>query len=275
MAAVALYVPSRPQLPAEVLDSGFRIYQRTLRRLIPYGVLLMIAGQLPNIYDLATGRPLHLFGGGDAVWWACYGCGLLLGALIGSALVLRQNALAGGGRGNLRGELKTALARLPHLVLLLALWLALLALGLLPFLDGTAARLIALMLLPAEIYLALVFAVALPLVLLRALGPLAALAMSVRLLRGRWWRTLLIAAVGLIVIVGFYALVAGAATVAFSLAGMADVAVVTAVSATAAMVMGSVSVPFASAMLVAVVGELWAGYEVRAAPAPPAIAAGR
>src|SRR6266700_2685475 len=56
--ANTLYPPPRPQSVGEILDSAFRIFRATLVKCLPYAIAAVIAGLLPNIYDLATGRGL-------------------------------------------------------------------------------------------------------------------------------------------------------------------------------------------------------------------------
>src|SRR5450756_696692 len=108
-----LYPPSRPQSIGEVLDSAFRIFRATLLRCLPYGVLAMIAGQLPNIYDIVTRRPLHQFGGGDPVWWVLYGLGAFLAIAFVNVILLRQGAMASGRRSVTGAVLRAGLRRAP------------------------------------------------------------------------------------------------------------------------------------------------------------------
>ena len=56
-----LYPPLRPQSVGEVLDTGFQIFAASLIKTLPYGVVMILAGQLGNIYNLASGRPLGRF----------------------------------------------------------------------------------------------------------------------------------------------------------------------------------------------------------------------
>src|SRR5688572_21123353 len=55
-APTPLYPPDGPQTIGQVLDAGFRIFKVSLVRCLLFGALAMIAGQLPNIYSLATGK---------------------------------------------------------------------------------------------------------------------------------------------------------------------------------------------------------------------------
>jgi len=126
----------------------------------------------------------------------------------------------------------------------------------------------ALLSVPAAVYATLVCALAPPLVLIEGLGPLAALAASMRLLRGRAARTLLVGLVSGVLLLAGYALCIALAAFACSLAGIDDVALVGAVSAVTALGLVMLAVPFASAMSLAVSGEL----VLRAAAEPPRVA---
>ncbi len=243
-----LYPPSRPQSIGEVLDAGFRIFQSTLLPCLPYGVLWMIAGQLANIHDLVAGRPLRAFGGTDAVWWLWSVVGLVLTLVMWSSLILRQSTLASGRTSSMGAELRATLARLPQLIALV--------------LMGTAACAIGLALLAVPgLYLTVAFLFAIPSLFARSLGPLDALTYSARLVRGNWWRTTLILAITTVVTLVLYTVLAVTVVLGFSAGGIADVAVVTAVSRACGIAMGTVIAPFASAMILATFGELRARRE--------------
>jgi hypothetical protein len=265
----ALYPPPRPQTVGEVLDAGFQIFASTLYGSLPYGVLAVLAGQLANIHDLILGRPLRRFGGTDPGWWAWYVLGLALLLLIWCALWQRQAALAAGGQRSARAELRRTLAAFPSLAgqtLMvggaLALIVALAGGSLWMFGDPNALYLaIALLLLPAGLYVIVVYLFACPASVLCGMSAVRALAYGAQLLRGKWWRTLLVLTVLAVVILVLYVLVGVGAALVLAVTGVPDVAVVTAVSAAAAMVMGAVSLPFVNAMLLATFGELRVRHE--------------
>src|SRR5581483_5622473 len=94
--ASVLYPPSRPQSIGEVLDAAFRIYRVTLLGCLPFGVLAIVAGQLPNIYLIARHRPLRQFGGGDPLWFVLYGLGVFLSIAFVNVIVLRQGSAMTG-----------------------------------------------------------------------------------------------------------------------------------------------------------------------------------
>ncbi len=248
MSPPRLYPPPRPQSIGEVLDTGFRIFQSTLLPCLPYGVAWVIVGQLANIHDLAAGRPPRLFGGSDPIWWLWYGLGLVLTLILWSSLILRQSALASGGSSSMRAELLITLARLPQL-------LALALSGVVAWAAG-----LALLVVPG-LYLTIAFLFAVPALLARSQGPLDALAYCARLVYGNWWRTAFILTIAAIVALVLYVVLAVTALFAFTAGGIADVAVITAVSRAAGVAMGAVIAPFACAMVLATFGELRARRE--------------
>jgi hypothetical protein len=248
MPAPRLYPPSRPQSIGEVLDAGFRIFQSTFLPCLPYGVAWVIVGQLANIHDLTAGRPPRAFGGDDPIGWLWFALGLTLTLILWGALILRQSALASGGTSSMRAELSITLARLPQL-------LALALSGVVAWVAG-----LALLAVPG-LYLTVAFLFAVPALLARRRGPLDALAYCARLVYGNWWRTALILTIAAVVMLAWYMVLAATALLAFSAGGIADVAVVTAVSRAAGIAMGAIIAPFACAMILAIFGELRARRE--------------
>src|SRR6185437_11895272 len=97
MVRLSLYPPSRPQSIGEVLESGFRLFRATLGHCLPYGALLVIAGELANFYDLFSGRlppeTLEHALEHDRTWWTWYEIGIAIFLLLWGALLLRQDAL--------------------------------------------------------------------------------------------------------------------------------------------------------------------------------------
>ena len=243
MSALPLYPPTRPQSIGEVLDSAFQILRRALVRSIPYGVLIVIAGELANIHDLVLGHPLRGFARSDPVWWAWYVCGLMLTLLLWGALLIHQSELAQGRVSNVGQELRIAATRLPVLLGVFILSMLALALGLV-------------LLIVPGLYLMVPFAFTFPIVLLRRVGAIEALRFSVRLVIGNWWRTMLILSVALLVSLAFYTVAPLAAAIVLALTRVSDVAVISAVTSVALVAMGAVSLPFTSAVLLATYGEL-------------------
>src|SRR5262249_30675934 len=113
-----LYPPARPQSIGEVLDSAFRIFKATLVPCLPYGVLATVAGQLQNIYLIATGRTLHSFTNTDPVWWTLYVLGAVLGGTLLNGIFVRQAAIASGSRLTGSAALREAMRWAPATIAL-------------------------------------------------------------------------------------------------------------------------------------------------------------
>jgi hypothetical protein len=238
-----LYPPSRPQSIAEVLDTGFRIFQISLPRCVGYGVLSVLAGQLPNIYDLATGRPIGQFGRGDPIWFLWYIVGAVAMLVLWTAMMLRQAAIASGRATTLSAEARVAFARLPYVILLLLACFLAIAMGTL------------LLVLPG-LYLAVALTLSWPALVLTRQDVLSAMRYSLGLIRRNWWRTTLIFAVALAVVFMFYSFGLILSALILRFAGAEDIAVVTAVSAAVVVAMGAVASPFMCALLLATFGDL-------------------
>ncbi|HTT02766.1 MAG TPA: hypothetical protein VMG11_11835 [Steroidobacteraceae bacterium] len=243
MPSASPYPPSRPQSIGEVLDSGFRIFRMTLLRCLPYGAVIMIVSQLANMHQLLTGRPLKAFPRHDPVWWLWYAIGLFLSVACSGALILRQNALATGVPTSTSAELRTVVARFPELLIVGVLALLGIMLGLL------------LLVLPG-LYLALAFLFAVPALLLRPCKPTEALRYSAWLVHRNWWRTFLTIILTFFVMIAFEALIGVLAAISGAILGVADLAVVSAISTVAGVALGAVSLPFMWAVILALYGDL-------------------
>src|SRR5947207_1646589 len=125
--ANTLYPPPRPQSVGEILDSAFRIFRATLVQCLPYAIAAVIAGQLPNIYYLVSGRNMlqGLAGFRDPVWLTLYILGYVIPIVLWSAVLLRQYALSTGHPADTSSDLPTAVRRCPTVafVLLMVLYL--------------------------------------------------------------------------------------------------------------------------------------------------------
>src|SRR5690349_7596687 len=195
-----LYPPAGPQSIGQALDSGFRIFQISLVKCLLYGAVSMIAGQLPNIYFIAIGRPLRPFGGGDPLWIALYLIGAVLTLVMFAALLFRQHGIAAGQRLGTRLELSMAVRKLPAYLALIVLSVLLMLIG--PLLLGIVAgvfgafgsqnyALLVLFGLIAAlpfVYVATPLAFGPPALLLDEKGPIRAIDYVLRLTRGNWWR---------------------------------------------------------------------------------------
>lgn len=238
-----LYPSSHPQSIGQVLDGAFRIFQATLVKCLPHGVLSMIAGQLPNIYFLAIGRPLHEFGAGDPVWWFLYALGTLIGLIIWSAMLLRQRSIATRRPTDARAELLEALRRAPALVGLFALMLVLVVAGLVA------------LLLPG-LYLMVALILAWLILLIEPAGPVVAVRRSLHLVKGSWWRTSVVLVVAAFAALVFYFVAFVVLATALSLTGANDFAMLTAASVIVLVALGAVGAPFYGAVLFALHGDL-------------------
>jgi hypothetical protein len=264
-----LYPPAAPQSIGQALDSGFRIFQVSLVKCLLYGAVSMIAGQLPNIYFIASGRPLKSFGGGNPVWIGLYVLGSVLMLVIYAALLFRQHGIATGQRLGTSVELSMALRKLPPYLALVVLSVVIVLLG--PLIAGIVLAWIGIASLQQNYALGLVvgLVVAIPLIyvltpltfapaalLLDGKGPLRAIDYVFRLIRGNWWRATAILTVTLVLVIVFYGVAMVIVGMVLPLAGATDVAAVTAATGVVYVVLGSIGLPFFSAILLATYGDL-------------------
>lgn len=266
--AQPLYPPASPQSIGQVLDSGFRIFQVSLVSCLLYGAVSMIAGQLPNIYFIAAGRPLSPFGGGSILWVVLYIIGAVITLTMYAALLYRQYGTAVGQRQGTRVELARAVRNLPAYLGLVVL--SMLSLFVLPVVAGLVLGVSGVSLLPpapAVIVIGLLLLIPLtyivtplsfgpPSLLLDGKGPAGAIAYAVKLIRGSWWRMTAILTVTLVLIIVFYGVAMVIVGMVLPLAGATDVAAVTAATGVVYVVLGSIGLPFFSAVLLAAYGEL-------------------
>jgi Uncharacterised protein family (UPF0259) len=243
-----LYPPLRPQSVSEVLDTGYHIFAASVFKTLPYGILLILAGQLVNIYNLATGRPLRSHP--DAVSLLLSLVGFIAVGAIWGALMLHQRAIAQGQPGSMRAELARVLRMLPQLMGLVIVVTVAVVLGLI-------------LLVVPGFYFLVALSLATPLLVFEGGGPIDALKLSRHLMRGHWWRTAGIYTITLVVTIVFYFLGAILVVVAVQLIHGADVALTTAAARVLIIAVGAFSVPYTTATQLAVLGDL----QVRAAAA--------
>ena len=107
------------------------MFKVSLVRCLLFGAMSMIAGQLPNIYYLAIGRPRQSFGGSDPVWWLLYVVGALGSIAISAALCLHQRDIVTGVPTKAVAKLWEAARRLPAIlgVTLLVMLIAVASVG--------------------------------------------------------------------------------------------------------------------------------------------------
>lgn len=256
MVRPALYPPSRPQSIGEVLDAGFRLFRATLGHCLPYGALLMIAGELGNLYELLSGRlPSAAFElEHDRTWWIGYGIGLAIMLFLWGALLTRQDALARRRPTSMTAELGASLRKFPQLLALTLIAWAGITLGLL-------------LLIAPGLYLAVALAFGAPALFVGgANGPIRALAESLRLVRGEWRRAaLLIVLVILITLAadGVLSAILTAASTVIADVDIADRARVASISEIVGIIVGSITAPFWSAMVLAIYADLVRRAELR------------
>jgi hypothetical protein len=259
--ATSLFPPQRPLSVGEIIDAAFRIYRATVGKCVSYALIAVIAGQLPNIYYLLSGRGLAqsiLSSSHDPVWVALYVVGSCSGVVLWSAILLRQHALATGSAAAAREELGRALTRLVPMVALGILTVV--AIGwwfLIGFLFSQPLRIVVwlIMTVPAS-FVMVALSVAWISLLLSDRGPVAAFAHSWRLTSGSLWRLTGVYTVGLVIVFAIY-LVFGLVTGLVSLLlARNDLAVITAVAETLVVIMSAVVTPFYTALALAVFGDL-------------------
>jgi hypothetical protein len=272
-----LYPPARAQPLAEVLKTGVQIFRVSFNASLPYSVLVGIASELANLRnlsaDLPVPSPLPSDAPVDPVYWAWYVVGGILSLLFGSALLLRQKALAAGERTSVAAEMRQSGVLLSRLIVCMALSSFAIGLFLLPLaiawpMTGLAQNppnlaavnigmlllLIPLSLPAAWLSLGLFFAT--PALVLRKLGPIEAMWVSFRLLRGNWWRTsVLTAALGGVLVL--MAMVVGAvAAIIVSSTGVLDLKVISTLSIPFGIVCGAIILPWCGAQVLAMMGDL-------------------
>jgi hypothetical protein len=253
-----LYPPSRPQAIGEVLDSAVRIFKATLLKVLPFSVLATVAGQLQNIYIILSGRNIRPFSNSDPGWWAVYLLGTLVGAALINAIIVRQGAIAMGSQSASMTALKEGLRNVPAVVLMGIVMAVLVGIWFVPLAVIPAAYRSwsgALLALPA-FYLLVLFLCSWPARLLDRKGPIESLRYSAHLVRGNWWRTVMVYLVVLTMIIVLSVTAGLIVGVLTQLGAARDLAVSTAVSAVMVVASGAVFVPFVSSMSLALYGDL-------------------
>jgi hypothetical protein len=260
--ATNLYPPPRPLSVGETIDLAFRIFRATLVTCLLFAGLAVIASELPNIYNLASGHPVrNLLEQHDPVFWLLDVVGTLLTVILWSAVLLRQYALVNGRGADAGSELTTGLRRLPALILLGILVALATAVWFIPVAAlmraGPAIVLVAVLVLslPAT-YVAIMSSCAWLVLLVTGKGAVASLVHSWRLVTGSFWRLAAIYTVGLVLLFVLYAL-AGVLAVAVAVPlAHGDLAVATAVTTVMVVILSSLGTPFYTALALAVYGDL-------------------
>jgi len=253
-----LYPPSRPQAIGEVLDSAVRIFKATLLKVLPFSVLATVAGQLQNIYIILSGRNIRPFSNSDPGWWAVYLLGTIVGAALINAIIVRQGAIATGSESASMTALKEGLRNVPAVVLMGIVMAVLVGIWFVPLAVIPAAYRSwsgALLAVPA-FYLLVLFLCSWPARLIDRKGPIESLRYSAHLVRGNWWRTVMVYLVVLTMIIVLSVTAGLIVGVLTQLVAARDLAVSTAVSAVMVVASGAVFVPFVSSMSLALYGDL-------------------
>jgi len=253
-----LYPPSRPQAIGEVLDSAVRIFKATLLKVLPFSVLATVAGQLQNIYIILSGRNIRPFSNSDPGWWAVYLLGTVVGAALINAIIVRQAAIATGSESAGMPALKEGLRNVPAVVLMGIVMAVLVGIWFVPLAVIPAAYRSwsgALLAVPA-FYLLVLFLCSWPARLVDRKGPIESLRYSAHLVRGNWWRTVMVYLVVLTMIIVLSVTAGLIVGVLTQLVAARDLAVSTAVSAVMVVASGAVFVPFVSSMSLALYGDL-------------------
>lgn len=260
--ATNLYPPPRPLSVGETIDLAFRIFRATLVTCLLFAGLAVIASELPNIYNLASGHPLRsILEQHDPVFWLLDLVGTLLTVLLWSAILLRQYAVVSGHSADAGSELATVARRLPALVLLAILVAVATVAWFIPAVafrsSGAAIALLAVLVLslPAT-YVAVALSCSGPVLLITGRGPVASMQHSWRLVTGSFWRLAAIYTVGLVLLLVLYAL-AGVVSMAVAVPlAHGDLAVMTAITTVMVVILSALGTPFYTALALAVYGDL-------------------
>jgi hypothetical protein len=255
-----LYPPSRPQAIGEVLDSAVRIFKATLLKVLPFSVLATVAGQLQNIYIILSGHNIRPFSNSDPGWWAVYFLGTMAGAAFINAIIVRQAAIASGSESAGVTALIEGLRNVPAVILMGIVMAVLVGIWFVPLAVIPAAYRSwsgALLAVPA-FYLLVLFLCSWPARLVARKGPIESLRYSAHLVRGNWWRTVMVYLVVLTMIIVLSVTAGLIVGVLTQLLAARDLAVSTAVSAVMVVASGAVFVPFVSSMSLALYGDLQA-----------------
>jgi hypothetical protein len=262
-----LFPPDGPQSVSLVLDTGFRIFKVSLVRCLLFGAVAMIAGQLPNIYSLARGEPFGGYLRGDPITIGLAALGSVIAVYFSAVILIRQREVSQGGRRPIRAELADGLRRLPSLLGVTVVSIALLAvipvaLLLLPNLEqiGSSARIavgigFAVVAVPI-VWLLPGLSMAVVVAVLTPKGPLASLKEGIRLANRSWWRTMLTFVVWSVLLVVLNLVAVILLMLSLQVFGASDVITLSAATPVVFVALRAIGLPFLVAILLAVYGEL-------------------
>jgi hypothetical protein len=286
-----LYPPARPQTVGEVLRTSVQIFRLSFNASLPYSIIVALCTELANLRNLSlelpVPSPLQSDQIVDPVWWAWYVVGAILALLFSSGMILRQKALAAGERTSVLAELRQSGILLSRLIVCMGLSTIAVTLGMLPLVaalpmtglnasmtnlasvnPGMLLLLIPLSLPAAWLSLGLLFAP--PALVLKKLGPIEAMRVSFSLLRGNWWRTSILSAVLVGILLVMLLLVGAVAAAVVGASGMSDVKTINTLAIPLGIVCGAIMLPWCGAQVLAMMGDLAVRQEEarRAAPGP-------
>jgi hypothetical protein len=234
-----------------------------LLRCLPYSVLATVAGQLQNIYLIVTGRTLPAFANTDPAWWVLYLLGAFIGVTFVNTILIRQGEVASGSRSVGSAALVAGLRNTPAAIVMSLLIVLMVGVCFVPVLaiprPHQALSFFALGI-PA-LYVGVHFLCSWPALLIGRKGIIGSLRYSAGLIRGNWWRTVMVYAVALTMII-VLSVTAGMIVGVLAAFGAArDLAVTTAISAVMVVASGAVYMPFITAMTLSLYGDLQARRE--------------
>lgn len=268
----ASYPPPRPQSVGELLDAAFRSFRLTLLACLPYAALAMIAGRLPEMWDLFLRTPAQvparapwpLPGIHDMTHLLLVLAAGLLTVLFCNATLLRQHARLTHAATGAGPELWQGARRAPAAFALIVLSALAGTICVLPARALPAGmRLWAYLLLavPAAGVL-LLASCAWPVLVLEGRGVLASLRRGLQLAAGQFPRIAIVWAVGAVAMLVFFTLCVILLAVLYPpLAGGIDLALMTALSTVLVVVLGGVAIPLCVVLTLAVYGDLRARRE--------------
>ena len=250
---VGLLPLPRPLMTGEVLDAAFRLFRAGLLRTLPYSGLVVLILELPTIHTIFASRASfgYAFVATDYLSLA-YAVAFLLTVPVLGVIMLRLNAVAGGERPRFRREIRVALWRWPPGVLAtmgaFAIPVALVVLGPV-FTNGLSSEATMFLAIPLFWPTAL-FVVALPAFWCAGMGPVAAIAHSLRISWRRSWRMVGAILATLCMVSVFVLLVSIIVGLMSPLFGRADLFLSATVQSLLYLVVGAFGVPFLLAVLI-------------------------
>jgi hypothetical protein len=184
-------------------------------------------------------------------------------------MLFRQRGIAVGNRMRSRAELWGAIRKVPANVGLMLITVVIIAgtvgigsavmyaLGIAPVPQNylTIAAIGLVVAIPV-VYLSTPLVVAGVARLLDDMGPLSAFRYAERLMRGNWWRTTAILTIAVILMAVYYAVILMIVGMMAPLLGATDFTTVSALGGVIGVVLGSLGMPFLSAILLAIFGDL-------------------